>query len=102
MGTSSIVTNGLDLNSMIPGGLESLVNAMQDFTSAEILMALMMMAAAGGKDDDEESGGGSAAMGFLAGLALAGGLGQSLNIQLDISITGIEGGGLGGQMDMTA
>lgn len=61
--------------------LQSLANAMKDFSSAEILIALMMASAAGGKDDKE---GGSAAAGFLAGLAMAGGLGQNAGINLSI------------------
>jgi hypothetical protein len=62
--------------------LQNLVDMMGGFNSAEILMALML-ASAMSKGDDEESG--SAAMGFLAGLAMAGQLGQDLNISIEMS-----------------
>ncbi|MBI1315046.1 hypothetical protein GC176_27460 [bacterium] len=56
--------------------MQSLVNTLKDFSSAEILIALML-ANASDKDDDRK--GGNAAGAFLAGLALAGQLGQSSN-----------------------
>ena len=89
----------------VPVGMQSLVETLGDFNSAQILMALMLLAASG-KQDDERSCGEGAGMAFLAGLAVAGQLGQS---------TGLEGAlnslmpaasasfdGLGLQMDVQA
>ena len=60
----------------VPPGLQSLVDALGDFSSAEILLALML-AAATNNDKDEECG--SAVAGFLVGLALGAQIGQSMN-----------------------
>jgi len=49
---------------------------MSGFSSAEILIALMLMSAMH-NDDDAKNCGGSGAAGFLAGLAIAGQLGQA-------------------------
>jgi hypothetical protein len=67
--------------------MQSLVDAMGDFSSAEILIALMLANAAGGKDD--EKSGGSAAAGFLAGLAMAGGLAQG-GMQVPTEVAGAQ------------
>jgi hypothetical protein len=84
----------------MPQNMQSLVNAMKDFSSAEILIALMLANAAGGKDD--EKSGGSAAAGFLAGLAMAGGLAQGGDINISNDAAGAQapaaagGAGAGG------
>jgi len=82
----------------MPQNMQSLVDAMKDFSSAEILIALMLSNAAGGKDD--EKSGGSAAAGFLAGLAMAGGLAQGGDINLSVEVAGAQppagSGGAGG------
>lgn len=82
----------------LPQNMQSLVNAMKDFSSAEILIALMLANAANGKDD--EKSGSSAAAGFLAGLALAGGLAQGGGDGLPADPTGTQApaaaGGAGG------
>lgn len=77
----------------LPPGLQSLVDILKDFSSAEILLALMFAAAAG-KEDDRE--GGSAAGAFLAGLALAGQLGQSAELNLSLEIPQFPDAGTGG------
>ena len=59
---------------------------MKDFNSAEILIALMLASAAG-KDDDKT---GNAAAGFLAGLAIAGGLAQNGQINMSIEAAGAQ------------
>ena len=63
------------MDGMTPA-MQELVETMKDFSSAEILMALMFMKAA--SQDDDEKGTSGAAMGFLAGMALAGYLNQSI------------------------
>lgn len=80
------------------GNIQNLANSMQDFSSAEILIALMLAKALNGGGDDEKSSG---AAGFLAGLALAGGLGQggAPNIELNVGLPGVPeigGAGAGG------
>ncbi|NQV25371.1 MAG: hypothetical protein HQ518_13495, partial [Rhodopirellula sp.] len=69
-----------------------------DFSSAEILIALMLANAANGKDDDKS--GGSAAAGFLAGLAMAGGLAQGGMCHQPVDPAGVQApaaaGGAGG------
>lgn len=59
------------LGSAMPAGLDNLINALQGFSTAEILLALMMLG--GGQDDKKKTP--DAAIGLLAGLALAGQLG---------------------------
>ena len=81
-----------------PGNIQNLANSMKDFSSAEILIALMLAKALNGGGDDEKSSG---AAGFLAGLALAGGLGQggAPNIELNAGLSGVPeigGAGAGG------
>ncbi len=87
---NSTAPNALD---SLPPNMQSLVDTLKDFSSAEILIALMLAAAAG-KDDDEK--GGSAAGAFLAGLALAGQLGQSSQIDLSLEIPQFDAAGAGG------
>lgn len=82
--------NALD---SLPPNMQSLVDTLKDFSSAEILIALMLAAAAG-KDDDKKCG--SAAGAFLAGLALAGQLGQSTQIDLNLEIPQFDTAGAGG------
>lgn len=84
------VPNALD---SLPPNMQSLVDTLKNFSSAEILIALMLAAAAG-KDDDEK--GGSAAGAFLAGLALSGQLGQSTQIDLSLEIPQFDAAGAGG------
>lgn len=79
----------------LPQNMQSLVDAMKDFSSAEILIALMLANAANGKDD--EKSGGSAAAGFLAGLAMAGGLAQAGgDINLSVEVAGAQASGAAG------
>lgn len=82
----------------LPPGLENLVQSLKDFTSAEILIALMLAKAAGGGDDEKKSS--DAAAGFLAGLAMAGMLGQDMQAQCpcdpSISAPAAAGGGTAG------
>ncbi len=95
-GASSAATSGANINALdnLPPNLQSLVNTLKDFSSAEILIALMLAAAAG-KDDDDKKGG-SAAGAFLAGLALAGQLGQSTQIDLSLELPEFPAAGAGG------
>ena len=79
----------------LPQNMQSLVDAMKDFSSAEILIALMLANAANGKDD--EKSGGSAAAGFLAGLAMAGGLAHAGgDINLSVEVAGAQASGAAG------
>jgi hypothetical protein len=91
-GTSSAATSAANLNSL-PPNLQSLVDTLKDFSSAEILIALMLASAAG-KNDDEKCG--SSAGAFLAGLALAGQLGQSTQIDLSLELPEFPATGAGG------
>lgn len=75
-----------------------------DFNSVDLLIALLLMAAGRGKEDKDSAG--STALGFLAGLALAGALGQQ-NFNFEFSATGpvdAAGGATasGGQLNVTA
>lgn len=83
----------------LPPGMENLVQSLKDFTSAEILIALMLAKAAGGGDDDKKKSS-DAAAGFLAGLAMAGMLGQDMQAQCpcdpSISAPAAAGGGTAG------
>ena len=95
----------LDIQGGLPAGLRTLVGTLQDFSTAEILLALMLASAAGRDDDCCDSGG--AALGFLAGLALAGQLGQSnqfgLQFNAAASLTGTSSGnGAGLSIDVQA
>jgi zinc transporter ZupT len=96
------MTVGEVLAGSIVGSVEQLAEFLQGFTSAEILFALMMMAAAQ-KDDDNDESSGSAALGFLAGLAMAGFLGQNLGSELITPPSESTGGaGVGGNIDFSA
>lgn len=94
-GASPAANSGAAPNALdsLPPNMQSLVDTLKDFSSAEILIALMLAAAAG-KDDEEK--GGSAAGAFLAGLALAGQLGQSTQIDLSLEIPQFDAAGAGG------
>ena len=87
-------------------GLNKLASVMDDYSSAEILMAMMLMMAS--CDDDDSTSKGGAALGFLAGLALAGGLGGfgEINQTVSWSASSVNGtpfeGGIGGQIDLLA
>ncbi len=72
----------------MPESLQSLAQTMKDFSSAEILIALML--SGGGRDKDKEGGGGGGAGAFLAGMALAGMMGQQshLNLQFNMPLAG--------------
>lgn len=99
-GKSNPVTSIADLE--INGSVQQ-----QDFNSIDLLIALLLLAAGKGKDDEDSCG--SAALGFLAGLAMAGSLGR-MDFQFEISGTlsvesagGAEaGGGTGGGLDVSA
>jgi hypothetical protein len=57
--------------------LEQLSQLLKDFSSADILLALMLMRGSDSKDKTHGAGGGSSALiGLLAGMALAGQVGQ--------------------------
>ena len=84
--TSPTDAGSLNAAAGLPPDLQNLVNTLKDFSSAEILIALMLAKAASGDDDDKKSGGGSSAgAGLLAGMAMAGLLGQGNGLQLDLS-----------------
>lgn len=92
-GTSPAAAQGLS------PGMQSLVETLQDFSSAEILIALMLMSASERCDDDKHCGGGSgAALGLLAGLALASQLGNAagMNSQSFGNFADAAGGGITG------
>jgi len=72
------------------GTFQSLVDSLQGFTSAEILLALFIAAALQKSDDKSDSSG--AALGFLAGLAMAGQVGQSATINIQGQLGGAEAG----------
>ncbi|MFN0199209.1 MAG: hypothetical protein ACKVT0_20865 [Planctomycetaceae bacterium] len=77
--------------------MNQLVELMQGFNTAEILMALML--ASGGKsDDDDKKSSSNAAMGFLAGLAVSSQMNQmpmSIQFSFDNAGTGIDSGANG-------
>ncbi len=72
--------------------MNQLVELMQGFNTAEILLALML--SSGGKsDNDDKNGNSDSAMGFLAGLALASQMNQmpmSIQFSFDNAGTGID------------
>lgn len=105
-GGSGLASNQAALLGVAPGRLQMLVDLMQSFNSAEILMALMLAASAS-KNDDEESGSSAAALGFLAGLALAGRVAQSPMIAIDFQgnmpVSGVNfDSGVGLSIDLNA
>jgi len=78
------------------------VSVESDFNTADLLIALLLMAAAGGKDEDDSS---STALGFLAGLALAGSLGR-IDLQVNFNADGAAqpggaDGGVGAQLNVS-
>lgn len=92
--------------------LQQLTHMLKDFSSAEILIALMLMR---GDDDSKNKvhggggggggGGAGALIGLLAGLALAGQVGQmtsdlTLTVQSAGGGAAAGGGGVGGQINM--
>ena len=95
-------TVGEALAGQLHGGIEQLAEFLKGFSSAEILIALMMLAAM--EKDDEDKSGGGAALGFLAGLAIASQFGQSsgFDIQSSISEPTFDSSGLGGNLNFTA
>jgi len=100
-GASAPMTVGEALAGSIVGSVEQLAEFLQGFTSAEILFALMMMSAM--QKDDENESSGSAALGFLAGLAMAGFLGQSLGSELLTPPSETAGSaGVGSNIDFSA
>ncbi len=93
---SNPVTSIADLN--LPSDVQA------DFNSIDLLIALLLMAAMGKKDDDKS--GGSTALGFLAGLAMAGSLGEIKlqfggNTQAPVEEIA-PNGPTGGQLNVTA
>lgn len=92
-GAASASGTGPAGNAGASPGVQNLANTMKDFSSAEILIALMLAKSMSGGGDDDKSCG---AAGFLAGLAMAGGLGQALgqNMPQDAGVSGVpEAGG---------
>ncbi len=85
------------VNATLPQSLRALAETLQDFTSAEILMALMLLAATREKDEDGAS---SAALGFLAGLALAAQIQQGIGTELSAASLTITAPALGGLLDL--
>ncbi|MEO1998037.1 MAG: hypothetical protein ABGZ17_22490, partial [Planctomycetaceae bacterium] len=81
---SVLVPGGAILPPTVQPSLSSLMELMQGFSTAELLIAMMM--AAGGSDDDDKSG--SAAMGLLAGLAMAGQGMPQMELQWQLNVTG--------------
>lgn len=88
--------------------LQQLTHMLKDFSSAEILIALMLMR---GDDDSKNKvhggggGGAGALIGLLAGLALAGQIGQMTSdltstVQSAGGGAAAGGGGVGGQINM--
>ncbi len=86
----------------LPGGIEQLAEMMEDLSSAEILFALILLAAMQKKDDDESGSG--AALGLLAGIALAGELGRSVEYHFHGGTPEVSGaeGAAGGQLNLQA
>lgn len=86
-------------------GPHALAEALKDFSSAEILIALMLMAAANKSDDDTERSGNNG-LAFLAGFALANALNQNAAIADFVtnlnSVSPIDTGGMtGGFIDVS-
>jgi len=78
-GTSSANSTRFTLNSPMMG-VESLAQSLQDFSIAEILIALLLMAASQKGDDNSDRS--SAALGFLTGMAMAGHRNASMGVGL--------------------
>ena len=95
-----LAQGGAILTPTVPPTLSSLMELMQGFSTAELLIAMMM--AAGSSEDEEKSG--SAALGLLAGLAMAGQTLPQMDLQWQVSVTGSyadASGGLGGGLDVS-
>lgn len=94
---SNPVTSIADLN--LPADVQT------DFNSIDLLIALLLMAAMTRKDDEKSAG--STAIGFLAGLAMAGALGR-MDFHFDFGQQGpVEeiapnDAAAGGQLNVTA
>lgn len=88
------------LDGAFPFGLQNLAETLKNFSSAEILFTLMLLAAM--EKDDKKSGGSSAAMGLLAGLAMAGQFGRGPELACGASVpqVGFEGG-VGGNLNIS-
>ena len=94
-GIGNTAASGLSQNGST--AMQTLVDTLQGFSSAEILLALFLMAATQEKGRDDHD---STAMAFLAGLALAGQLGQGGNLSFQLtgdlsSIGSATGSGVG-------
>lgn len=97
---SVLVQGGAILTPTVPPTLSALMELMQGFSTAELLIAMMM--AAGSSEDEEKSG--SAAMGLLAGLAMAGQTMPQMELQWQVDVMGGYGdasGGVGGGLDVS-
>jgi hypothetical protein len=81
------------LDGAFPMGLQHLAETMKDFSSAEILMALMILAAMEKDDDKKTHGASGAALGLLAGLALANQFNRSAEIAMNGPMQMPQGGG---------
>jgi len=94
--------DGTTLTGTIPAGLEMLSEVGNDLNSIQILVMMLLMAATQNDDDDQKSGGG-AVLGFLAGLALAGQIGQSTGFDMQASVPQTSPAGqVGGNLNVTA
>lgn len=88
------------LEGTIPAGTEMLSDAFGDLNSIDLLIALLLLSAMKGDDDDS---GGGAALGFLAGLALAGQLGRSIHMEFNLPVENLQlDTGVGENMNFTA
>ncbi len=76
-------TSGVAVNPASTTRLNLLVQLLDGFTTAEVLMALMLAAALSKKDRSDDS----SALGVLVGLALASQLQQSLGSQLNLHLS---------------
>lgn len=98
--TASI--DGKTLTGTIPAGLEMLSDVANDLNSIQILVILLLMAATQKDGEDQKSGGG-AVLGFLAGLALAGQIGQSIGFDMQGQIPQTSPAGqVGANLNVTA
>lgn len=94
------IPGGVVLPNNSPSGVTALMELMQGFSMAEMLMAMLMMAAAQEKDDNDEKSGAAA---MLAGLALAAASQDSISINLQINGSMVsDTANLGTQMDLSA
>jgi hypothetical protein len=91
------------LSAGLPGNLEQLAELMQGLSSSQILFLLLLLSAMQKRDDDKGPGGG-AALGFLAGLALAGEVARSAEFRYHHSAPQVSAadGAAGGQLNLQA